>query len=103
MNQGFVAILLGCTEQTIRFWEQGRTRPRHWYMPKLIEFLGYDPMAEPTSIGQRLIRYRQSHGLTQRGLARILGVDPSSVWAWETSEHNPSPKSLLLIRQLLGE
>ncbi len=103
MNQGFVAHLLGCTEQTIRFWEQDKCRPRSQQMAKLIEFLGYDPLPEVSTLGQRLLRYRQQHGLTQRGLARKLKVDPSSIWAWETEEHKPSPKSMLLIQQLLGE
>lgn len=97
----FVANLLGCTEQTIRFWEQDKCRPRSQQMAKLIEFLGYDPLPEVSTLGQRLLRYRQQHGLTQRGLARNLGVDPSSIWAWETGEHKPSPKSMLLIQNLL--
>ena len=103
MNQGFVAILLGCTEQTIRFWEQDKCRPRPLQMAKLIQFLGYDPPPEVSTLGQRLLRYRQQHGLTQRGLARKLGIDPSSIWAWEIGEHKPSLKSMLLIQQLLEE
>ena len=103
MNQGFVAHLLGCTEQTVRFWEQDKYKPRSQQVAKLIEFLGYDPLPEATEIGGQLIRYRQYHGLTQRGLAWKLEVDPSSIWAWETGEHRPNSKSMLLIKQLLGE
>ena len=95
---GFVAILLGCTEQTIRFWEQDRALLKPQHMAKLIEFLGHDPLPEATSIGEQLIRYRQRHGLTQRALARPLRVDPSSVWAREKSKHQPIQKSLEKVR-----
>ena len=103
MKQSDVAKLLGCTEQTIRFWEWDRYKPRHQQMAKLIGFLGYDPLPEVSTLGQRLLRYRQRYGLTQRGLAQQMGVDPSSIWAWETGAHKPNPKSMQLIKQLLGE
>lgn len=58
MKQPDVAKLLGCTEQTIRFWEQDRYKPRSQQMAKLSEFLGYDPLPEVSTLGRRLLRYR---------------------------------------------
>ena len=72
-------------------------------MAKLIEFPGYDPPSEVSTLGQRLFRYRQRHGLTQRRLARKMKVDHSSIWAWETGEHKPNSQSMLRIQQLIGE
>jgi DNA-binding transcriptional regulator YiaG len=103
MKQSDVAKLLGCTTQTIRFWEWDRFKPRHQQMTKLVAFLGFDPLPGPTDLGEKIVRFRQHHGLTQRGLAEKMGVDPSSIWAWETGEHKPSPKSASLIEKLLEE
>lgn len=39
-------------------------------------------------IGRQLKELRESRGLSQEGLARILGVAVHTVWRWE----NPKPK-----------
>jgi transcriptional regulator with XRE-family HTH domain len=36
-----------------------------------------------TSYGIRLAERRRALGITQAGLARIAGVDESTVWRWE--------------------
>lgn len=56
LGVGLVANLLGCTEQTIRSWEQDKCRPQSEQMAKPIEFLGYDPLPEPVSLGEQLMR-----------------------------------------------
>jgi DNA-binding XRE family transcriptional regulator len=49
-------------------------------MPKIIEFLGYDPTASvPTTLGERLRKYRKSHGLNQKQLAKMIGIDPTTL------------------------
>ena len=59
-------------------------------MPKLIEFLGSNPLSKPTTFAERLVDYRTRFGLRQDELARKLGVNPSTLGRWE-AEKEPLP------------
>jgi transcriptional regulator with XRE-family HTH domain len=39
-------------------------------------------------------RVRERAGITQRDLARVLGVDPATVCRWESGERDPRPSQL---------
>ena len=62
-----------------------------------------NPMSQPASSIERLVALRAAVGLSQRGLAMALGIDPTTVAAWETGRHRPSRQSEVLIRSLLPE
>lgn len=88
-----VAEQLGVTEATIVNWELNHTSPEIRYTPRIIAFLGYDPSdIQAETLGQRLIVYRQKMGLSQKKLARQLGVDPATLGRWERGKGLPSPK-----------
>jgi len=38
--------------------------------------------------------YRKEHGLSQRKLARLLGVDQATIRDWENGKHKPNKKLL---------
>lgn len=99
MKQRDVAKLLGCTVQSIRFWEQDKTQPIP-NMPRVIEFLGYVPFPQPQTRSERLKRYRLVHGLTQRELAKQLRVSQDSVIGWESGSHMPTGRSVEVLRGL---
>lgn len=46
MFQIDVSKLLNVSEDTITFWENGRTHPQQRFHKKIIEFLGYHPIIE---------------------------------------------------------
>ena len=70
---------------------KNRSSPALRFIPRIIEFLGYTPDdTKPQSPGQKIAAFRRLRGLTQKELARRLGVDPSTVASWERSEHRPS-------------
>ncbi len=46
--------------------------------------------------------YRARHGLSQRALARALGMQRSAVARLELGEHNPSVETLQRLSQALG-
>ena len=100
MKQRDVAKLLGCTEQSIRFWELNKTQPIPKYMPGLIQFLGYVPFPQPKTLSERLRRYRLIHGLTQRELAKQLKVSQDSIIGWESGSHIPTGRSVEALRRL---
>lgn len=80
LYQRQVAELIGVDECTVTNWERKRTTPALRYMPKIIEFLGYDPsVGEHDTLGGNLLHYRESRGMTQKVLARRIGIDPTTL------------------------
>ena len=72
-------------------------------MPKIIEFLGYIPnLITPKSLGEKIVLYRKMRGLTQKELARQLGIDPGTLGKWERGESKPLGKFLSKIRGTLN-
>jgi transcriptional regulator with XRE-family HTH domain len=75
---------LGVSKDTIRFWENSLAEPSLAKIPKIIEFLGYDPFEKETeSLGARVRGYRRAHGLSQKKLAERLGIDNKTLAGWE--------------------
>jgi transcriptional regulator with XRE-family HTH domain len=49
-------------------------------MPKIIEFLGFDPvLSVPKTLAGQLYHYRKSRGLNQKRLAETIGIDPTTL------------------------
>ena len=93
LRQKAAARSLGCRPATLGAWEKGRVAPDVRFWPAILAFLGYDPRPEPEGFGGRLKRAREDEGLTERELARQLGLDPSTVSAWERGEvRRPYPR-----------
>ena len=69
-----VAELLGVNVNTVVGWEIGRKEPKVSYLPRIYEFIGYDPFPHGETLGQRLRNERHKRGLTQHQLARLLGT-----------------------------
>ena len=44
---------------------------------------------------------REAAGLSQRGVARLLGFTPSAVWQWEEGRAVPQPATLARLERLL--
>lgn len=81
---------IGVTSGTVTSWLKKRGAPdlRRW--PSVIRFLGYDPRPAPSDLGQRLVQYRQSRGLSQAELAAKLDVDPGTLSRWERRLRRPT-------------
>lgn len=61
-------------------------------IPKVIEILGYDPMSnDANSLGDKLVRYREMRGITQKKLAMQIGIDPTTLSRMELSRGKFSP------------
>ena len=88
-----VAERIGVDTDTITNWELNRSEPKIQYLPKVIDFLEYVPFSPGESFPERLKAYRMVKGLTQRQLARELGVDPTTVMKWEAGTSKPMPKT----------
>ena len=92
---------IGVDESTIYNWENNRSYPNLYALPKVIRFLGYDPSyTTPKTIGQKLLAYRKVHGITQKEMAKKLGVDPTTLARWEKGKGKPSEGSLKDINRI---
>jgi transcriptional regulator with XRE-family HTH domain len=104
IRQDEVARQIMVDESTIVSWELNHKQPTVQYIPRIIEFLGYDPTSncEPRSTGERIRLKRRRLGLSLKELAGILETDQSNLQGWETGRHKPTRKSLALINEFLS-
>jgi transcriptional regulator with XRE-family HTH domain len=94
-RQKDVAERLGVDETTVQFWENNRIRPSLSLIPKIIEFLGYNPSENtPESLEEKIKTFRRTHGISQKKLAILLEIDPSTIGCWERGEHLPTKRLL---------
>ena len=71
---------IGVDECTIYNWENNRTTPYLYSIPKIIKFLGYNPFdSKPQTLGEKLLYCRRILGISQKQLAQKLGVDPTAL------------------------
>ena len=104
MHQKNVAALVNATTSTVTNWEKNRTSPRLYLLPKIIEFLGYDPsQSNATTLGERIKRYRIQKGLSLRKLAMELGIDPGTLARWEKGGVEPRGKLKERIELILND
>lgn len=87
-----VGEMLGIPEESVCRWETNRNSPDIKHMPKIIDFLGYCPIPIDTStVAGKIKRYRFDNGLSQEDLAKLLGINESTVFHYEKGAHRPSP------------
>jgi transcriptional regulator with XRE-family HTH domain len=87
--QADVAAQIGVHVLSVTNWENGHAEPELRHVPAIIEFLGCDPQPEPKTIGERLVRYREIRGWSQKQLAEALKVDPTTLSRWELGKKAP--------------
>ena len=96
-----VAELAGVCTDTITNWEKNRSNPDLRALPRVLEFLGYDPRQTEDSIASQLVAIRQAHGLSQRTLAQFLSIDPSTLSKWELGTREPHGLYLQRVKRFL--
>lgn len=90
-----LSIKLNVDDVTIYLWEKNKANPSLAQIPKIIEFLGHDPFEKETeNLGERIREYRRVHGFSQKKLARLVGINPTTIGAWEKGEHQPIKRLL---------
>lgn len=84
LTQKEAALLLKVDAGTVLNWEQG-TSPAITLMPRILQFLGYDPFPEPTTLSGRMQAKRRAMGWTIREAAEQLGVYEGTWAEWEAT------------------
>ncbi|MEI6244746.1 MAG: helix-turn-helix domain-containing protein, partial [Acidobacteriota bacterium] len=64
-----VAKKFSVCESVVWRWETGKTEPELRSLPRIFEFIGGDPRPKPTSLGAKLIRWREHKGWSRKRLA----------------------------------
>ncbi len=72
-------------------------------MPKVIEFLGYNPIPCPGGLMERLAWYKQVKGLPLEELGAEMGRDPEQLADWLTGRHNPCRRNQKEIEEFLSD
>ncbi|MGK2907631.1 MAG: helix-turn-helix transcriptional regulator [Desulfuromonadales bacterium] len=88
LYQKDVAAKIGVTTSSIWNWEHGWSITSRC-IPKVIEFLGYNPIPCPDEVMERLGWYKHVNGLTLEQLGVEMGRDPEQLSDWLAGRHNP--------------
>lgn len=102
-TQEDVANALGLHEMTVNNWETNRTEPALRLVPRIIDFLGFAPYSTSKSLPERLSACRRSLGLSQKKLAKVLGVNESSIRTWESGRRKASSRCVKIIENFLAD
>jgi transcriptional regulator with XRE-family HTH domain len=88
-----LSLRLNVSDITIYLWEKNNVRPSLTKIPKIIEFLGRDPLQrEAATLSEKIQEYRRSNGLSQKKLAERLEIDQTTLAGWEKGKHRPTKK-----------
>jgi len=87
---------------SIQNWERGITEPAIRHLPRIIDFLGYDPVPQPEALPARIAWARRRLGMTQKDLAVAIQTDEVTIWRWETGRSNPPDNVLPELKAKLG-
>lgn len=102
LYQKDVAIQIGVTASTIWNWEHGWTIAR-CCIPKVIKFLGCNPVLCPEDLIGRLAWYKLIQGLNLNRLGAEMKRDPEQLGDWLAGRHRPSKRNLAVIERFLSD
>jgi len=75
-----VGVAIGVDSCTITNWEKGHSEPEFRFIPRIKEFLRYEPpLHQPNTLGERIKQYRILNGISQKELAGQIGIDPTTL------------------------
>jgi len=100
LYQKEVAARLRVTTSTIWNWEHGWTVDLR-YIPRIIIFLGYNPIPCPDDVMERLAWYKQVNGLTLEKLGAEMSRDPEQLADWLSGRHQPCRRNREEIERFL--
>jgi ribosome-binding protein aMBF1 (putative translation factor) len=91
----------GVHTESVKNWETGITVPTIHVIPKIIEFLGYDPEPLPSTLSRQIAYARRRLGYTQKELAKEICCVSFKIWEWESGRTIPHAGYLSKLERLL--
>lgn len=102
LQQKQAAEILETGAWNLRNWESGRHGIHISYYPRIIQFLGYNPIPPAATRGQAVRRERLSRGWSRRQVGRQAGVDEATVRRIEDDRPGISRGHLARVLNALG-
>jgi transcriptional regulator with XRE-family HTH domain len=93
---------LGIGPWTYTRWERSEITIEVHYYPRIISFLGYNPLPEPASFEEAVLRERTSRGLGRLALASLIGVAETTIARAETDSAWMVKRTKCLIARALN-
>ena len=92
LYQKDIAARFGVTTSTVWNWENmGSVDLR--FIPRVINFLGYNPISQPEDLMGKLAWYKQLNGLSLERLGVEMGRDPEQLADRLSGRHIPSQRN----------
>ena len=79
MKQREVAAILDVNVASVRNWEGNLREPHISEIPGIINYIGYCPYDLSLPLEKRAVVWRSYNGLTQKRMAKIIQVDPTTL------------------------
>lgn len=73
------------------------------FIPRIITFLGYNPIPCPDDVLERLAWYKQVNGLTLEHLGAEMARDPEQLADWLGGRHRPCRRNRKEIELFLSD
>lgn len=88
LSQSAVAKKIDVTTSTITNWELNRTEIRIRYVPKIVTFLGYNPLdvTNEDTLGARMKQWRLKHGISIKQFQSIIKMDRQTIMRIENGD-----------------
>jgi len=103
LSQEKVANILGVSLRAIYAWEKGEKNPWITRMPKVVEFLGYNPRIQSTvTLGAEIKAYRLLHGLSLRELGKLSGIGATTIGRLERNMGGADKETLEKLNRIIN-
>ncbi|HEY3390838.1 MAG TPA: helix-turn-helix transcriptional regulator [Prolixibacteraceae bacterium] len=99
LSQPQIAKIINVTTDSITNWELNRVTPTITLIPKIISFLEYTPLFN----GNKIKQYRIQKGISQKELAEILKIDPTTLSRIEKGSERIRRKVKIKLAYLLSQ
>ncbi|MBW7934288.1 MAG: helix-turn-helix transcriptional regulator, partial [Gemmatimonadaceae bacterium] len=105
LTQKDVAARLGADPLSVVNWERGRTDIHMRFYSPIIALLGFNPLPDVQTLGERIRRARLTRGLFKKRVAALGGIDEATLAKLEADVATPysGPKSSVLQELELAE
>lgn len=89
--------------ETYANWEKDKTTPVASQFRPVVEFLGYDPSPDPTTLAERLAAKRRALGVTFDQVAKHLGWDPGTLTRYLNGTWRMPPARAATLEMFLAQ